>query len=235
MTSRSFTLRVLPLIVSSAAIAALWANPVPTVENLAQLLARMDQASTAFTGMTASLKQVDHTEILGENEQQTAIVKLKRAKAGIVGRLDFNDPNRRTVSLRDRTVQVFYPKSNTVQITDIGKFGQQLDQFLLLGFGTSGKDLQKNYSVKLLGPASVGQQPTTHIELTPRSKEALEYFKTAELWIAQGSTYPVQEKIHTNAQDYKLITYSDVKLNAPITDKELELQLPAGVKKIFTK
>jgi len=201
-------------------------------ETLSELMARMDRAAASFTGMTASLKQVEHTDILGENETQTGSVRLKRTGKEIVARVDFGAPNERVVGLRKRRVEVFVPKSNTVQIYDVGKFGQQIDQFLLLGFGTSGKDLQKNYTVTVVGPATVGDKKTTHVELIPKSKDALEYFKKAELWIATDSTFPVQEKIHKNAKDYILINYTDVKINAPLTDKELEVKLPAGVKKI---
>ncbi len=202
-------------------------------ETLNELLARMDTASASFTGMTANLKQLEHTEILGENETQTAVVRLKREKTGISARLDFAEPNRRIVRLNNSTVEVFVPKSKTVQIYDVGKFGQQLDQFILIGFGTSGKDLQHNFTLKLVGPATVGDRKVTHVELVPKSKEALDLFKRADLWIAQDSPYPVQEKIHKNGQDYILINYSDVKINPPLSDKELELKLPAGVKKIY--
>jgi outer membrane lipoprotein-sorting protein len=54
-----------------------------------------------------------------------------------------------------------------------------------------------------------------------------------ELWIAQGASHPVQEKIYKNAEDYILVSYSDVKVNSGLTDQELELRLPAGVKKVY--
>lgn len=202
-------------------------------ETLAELLTRMDQAAVGFTGMTANLKQVDHTEILGENETESAGVRLKHTRNGLVALLEFAEPNRRIVSLHERVVEVFIPKSKTVQIYDVGKFGQQLDQFILIGFGTSGKDLQHNFTLKLVGPSTVGDKKTTQIQLIPKTKEAADLFKSADLWIATDGVYPVQEKIHKNAQDYILINYTDVKLNAPLTDKELELKLPSGVKKIY--
>ena len=154
-------------------------------------------------------------------------------KGGLVGRLDFDEPNAHVVTLRERTVEVYVPKSNTVQVYDVGKFGQQFDQFLLIGFGTSGKDLQKNYTIRLIANDAIGDRKTTHIELVPKTKEALNYFKTAEWWMAQDATYPVQAKIHRNSQDYILINYSDVKLNAPLTDNELEVKLPKDVQKIY--
>lgn len=202
-------------------------------EALPELLARMDRAASSFTGMTAALKQVEHTDVLGENETQTATVRLSKGKKGLTARVDFDEPNARVVALRGRTVEVYVPKSGTVQVYDVGKLGQQFDRFLLLGFGLSGKELQKNYSVKLVGQESIGDRMTTHIEIVPKSKEALDYLKKAELWIAQDSTYPVQEKIHKNSKDYILITYTNVRLNERLADKDLELKLPAGVKKIY--
>ena len=224
MIARTFTLSFCLLLSAVTGRAA---------ETLSQLIARLDAASATFSGMTAQLKQLDHTEVLGENEVQTAGVKLKKTKAGVVARLDFNEPNVRVVHLKQRTVEVFVPKSNTVQIYDVGKFGQQFDQFLLLGFGISGKELQKSYSVKLLGQENVGGRPATHIELVPKAKEALEYMKRFELWIALDAAYPLQEKVHKNSTDYVLITYTDVKLNAPLADQDVELKLPAGVSKMY--
>lgn len=218
---------------SIAALSALVADPrAIAAESLKDVLARMDRSAGAFQSMTATLVQVSHTEVIDENETVNATVRLRRTKAGLTGRVDFTGPNRKIVSVQARKVRVFYPKSNLVELYDVGKYGNQLDQFLLLGFGTSGQELQRNYNVRLIGAETVAGRGTTHIELTPKSKQALDIFKKADLWIAQDADYPVQEKIHKNEQDYTLITYTDVKLNPPLSDKDLELVLPAGVKQV---
>lgn len=202
-------------------------------ESLQQVLARMDKSADSFHSMTANLTQLNHTEVINENETLNATVRMMKTKDGIAGRLDFAEPNRKIVSIRNRQLQVFYPKSNTVDLYDLGKYGEQLDQFLLLGFATSGKDLQRNYKVKLVGTPTVAGKVTSQLELTPKNEKAKETFEKAQLWLAQNESYPVQEKIDKNGQDYTLITYSDVKLNAPLSDKDLELQLPPGVKKVY--
>jgi outer membrane lipoprotein-sorting protein len=203
-----------------------------SAESLNDVLARMDRSSDTFQGMTAKLSQVNHTEVINENETVNATVKLHRSKTGLTGRVDFSGPNQKIVSVDARKVRVYYPKSNLVELYDVGKYGNQLDQFLLLGFGTSGQELKKNYQVRLIGSETIAGKPTTHLELTPKSKEAKDIFKKADLWLAQDADYPLQEKIHKNDQDYTLITYSDVKLNPALADKELELVLPPGVKQV---
>lgn len=200
--------------------------------SLNDVLARMDKRAQNFQSMTAQLTQLNHTEVINENETQSGSVRMKREKEGIVGRVDFTGPNAKIVSIRERQLQVFYPKSKVVEQYDVGKYGEQLDQFLLLGFSTSGKELQRNYKVRLVGDETVGGHPAFHLELVPKSKQALDIFKMAEVWLAEDANYPVQEKIHKNEQDYTLITYTDVKLNPPLSDKDLELNLPPGVKKV---
>ena len=202
-------------------------------ETLKELLARMDQSAATFQGMTAALSQVQHTAIIEDDERDAALVRLKKTKDGLHGYVEFAEPNRRIVGFQNRQLQVFYPKTNTVDIYDLGKHGSQLDQFLLLGFGTSGKDLEKNYTLRVAGTEVVDGVPATRLELEPKTKEYLDYMKKVELWIPPTVSYPVKEKIHKNAQDYILIRYSDVKINSGLTDKDLELHLPPGVKKNY--
>lgn len=208
------------------------ASPGAGAASLNEVLSRLDKTAESFQGMTATLTQVTHTEVINENETQTATVRMKRTKAGIVGRVDFTGVNNKFISIRERQIQVFYPKSNVVELYDVGKFGDQLDQFLLLGFSTSGKELQHNYKVRLIGSETVAGQPATHLQLSPKSKQAQDMFKTADVWLSADATHPIQEKIHKNDQDYTLITYTDVKLNPPLNEKDLDLVLPPGVKKI---
>lgn len=212
----------------------LLAAPATTTaaESLNAVLARMDKNAESFQGMTAELTQINHTEVIDENETQNATVRMKRTKAGIVGRVDFTGANSKILGIRDRQLQVFYPKSNVVELYDVGKFGEQLDQFLLLGFSTSGKQLQRDYKVRLIGTETVAGQNATHLELTPKTKQAQDIFKKADVWLAADATHPLKEKIHKNGQDYTLITYTGVKLNPSLSDKDLELVLPPGVKKV---
>ena len=68
-----------------------------------------------------------------------------------------------------------------------------------------------------------------HLQLVPKSAEALKILK-AELWMNQLTALPVQEKLLTSTTgDYQLVNYSSVKLNAPLSDKDVKLNPPKGV------
>ena len=220
------------LALAFCALSMVVALPKVAAESLNDVLARLDTSADSFQSMTGDLTQVTHTDVINENETQNAEVRLKRTRDGIVGRVDFGPPNKKTLGIRNRQVQVYYPKTNVVELYDVGKFGEQLDQFLLLGFGTSGKELQRNYKIKLIGTETINGRAATHLELTPRSKETRNIFQKADIWLGQDVNYPVKEIVHKNDQDYTLIMYTDVKLNTPLSEKDLELNLPPDVKKI---
>jgi len=202
-------------------------------DTLKDVLARMDRSAETFQSMTANLTQLQHNAIINEDERDSAAVRMKKEKGGLRGFVEFAEPNRRLIGFQSRQLQVYYPKTNTVNIYDLGKHGAQLDQFLLLGFGTSGKQLEKSYNMRVTGTEALNGKPVTRLELVPKTEEVKEYLKELELWIPTSASYPVQEKIHKNDQDYILIQYSDVKINPGLTDKDLELTLPAGVNKVY--
>jgi outer membrane lipoprotein-sorting protein len=202
-------------------------------DTLKEVLDRMDRSAETFQGMTANLTQLQHTAIINEDDRDSATVRMKKTKEGLRGFVEFAEPNRRLIGFENRELQVYYPKTNTVNIYDLGKHGAQLDQFLLLGFGTSGKQLEKTYNMRVTGAETLNGNPVTHVELLPKTAEVKEYLKKVELWIPSSASYPVQEKIDKNDQDYILIQYSDVKINPGLTDKDLALSLPAGVNKVY--
>ena len=77
---------------------------------------------------------------------------MKKVQAGEVqGRVDFTAPDRKTVTFEKRRIQEYLPKIKTLQVFDLAKHGEQLDKFLMIGFGTSGMELAKDYDVSVLG------------------------------------------------------------------------------------
>jgi outer membrane lipoprotein-sorting protein len=143
--------------------------------------------------------------------------------------LNLTGPGAKTVALDANTVKVFNPKANVVQVYDIGNKRTLVDQYLLLGFGASAADLNKAYNIKYVGQENVSGQPASEIELVPKSPEQLRQLSKVDLWISDKMGIPVQQKFWTgSAGDYKLVTYSNIKLNPSLSDKELQLKVPKG-------
>ena len=66
----------------------------------------------------------------------------------------------------------------------------------------------------------------------PKSAEVRKNLKKLELWIPESDGYPVQQKIYLAAGDYRLFTYTNVKMNPPLSDSDLRLRVPKDTKRV---
>ena len=108
-----------------------------------------------------------------------------------------------------------------------------VDQFVLLGFGTTGKDLQKAYNLKFVKDETVAEQKCSRIELDPKDSKVKKQYSKFELCIADPGGYPVLQKLIEPSGNYTSITYSDIKLNPDLRPEAMNLNLPAGVKREY--
>ena len=221
---------LLPYIATSACAVVLFASGA-MAGPLDELLARMDATAASFKGMTAKIRRVSHTEVINEDNIDSGAVTLRRSKPREVQMLvEFTEPEPKSVAFQGRKLEIYFPKILTVQEYDLGKSRALVEQFLLLGFGSTGKDLAANYTMKSLGEETVAGRKANRLELIPKSAEALQHLKKVELWIAAEGGYPSQQKFFLAGGDYTLVTYTDVSLNPPLSDAALRLKLPRGVK-----
>jgi outer membrane lipoprotein-sorting protein len=222
------------MIIKPSALILLAAALPVSAETAPDVLARMDGEAPTFHQITAKLKKTEFTEVLNDTTVETGNMWLRRTKGGLVMRTEFTTPkNQRSVGVEGNKAEIYYPNINTVQIYNLGKFGSLVDQFLVLGFGSSGKDIEKNYTVTFGGEETVGGQKTSQLELIPRSEKVRGQFDRIELWIPLKAGHPVQQRLNQPNGNYYLFTYTDIKLNPGLPAADFRLKLPDGAKKEY--
>ena len=199
--------------------------------SLESVFRRMDQASTRFKGLKANMRKLSHTAVINEDNVETGTIVVKAARPHELRILmDFEQPDRKRVKIDGTRVEVYYPKTNTVQEIDLGKnHRSQVEQFLRLGFGSSSQDLLSAYSVQPGGPETVAGEAATRIVLVPKSKELLAQFPKFELWISDQTGISIQQKMYQPGGDYSMATYANMQVNPNLPDSAVSLNLPKGV------
>ena len=203
-----------------------------TAEPLPDVLARMDRAAADFHSLSAKMKRVQYTAVLSDTSEMEGELRLRRTKSGTQGIVEFQQPDQRTVFINGKQVQIYYPKAKTVEIYDASKYTTNMDQILLLGFGTSAAELKKSYDIKDGGVQKINGADTTRIELTPRSDEMKKLITKIELWIPEGQSNPVRAKFSEPSKNYELVDYSDIKVNPALPDSAFAFKVPPNVKRI---
>ena len=201
-------------------------------QSVEAVLARMDKAAPSFHAMTANVKMTTHTAIINDTNVESGTFRMQRLKGQEVRAvLDFSgQSDARQIGFLGRIVRIYYPKLNSYQDYDLGKNTDVLNQFLLLGFGSPGKDLASSYDITDAGQEKVNGRDTNKLILVPKSAEVAKRLSKIEMWILDDAAYPVQQQFYEPSGNFRIITYTNINLKPPIKGK-LELKLPPGVKK----
>lgn len=205
-----------------------------SAEPLEAVLARLDKAAAEFRDLTAEFSRTNYTAVLNETTQESGKLWIRRAgNRNRLMRVEFDGLNPRSLSFDGAQGQIFYPKIQTVQIYDLGKHRSLVDQFLLLGFGTAGREMARSYHLRVAGEATVAERKSTRLELAPKAGEVAQYVVSVELAIPEDAGYPLQQRFALPGGDWVRVVYSAVRWNPNLPEALFRLNLPKGVKREY--
>ncbi len=200
-------------------------------DTLDAILARMDRAAKDFQSVSADFSQVDYNAVLKDKSSPVhGVLQIKRNKGAVSAILIFEKPDEHTILIKGGKAFMYYPMAKHEDVYPVGKYGALVDQYVLLAFGTSGAELHKNFEVKLGGTETVAGKPATRLELVPTGTESKKVIAKVELWIPDGQTSAIQEKVTKDSDDYYLVSYSNINLKAHLDDSIFNLNVPPGTK-----
>jgi outer membrane lipoprotein-sorting protein len=199
------------------------ADPLPGV------LAKMDAVAVNFKGAKANLKRLTYNAVVDKTRESSGTMVLKRPSAHDVRALiDLADEPK--VYIGQGVADVYYPNTNVIQERKIGKYQTLFEQFYLLAFGGSGKDLVANYDVTYVGSETIGSEKTSHLELIPKSAEVKKNYAKIELWLTEAKATASQLRLTQTSGDTTTFVYTNVVVNPRISDSDLKLKTKKGVK-----
>ena len=144
---------------------------------------------------------------------------------------DITDPDQKYVLFNGSKVQVYQPKIEQVTIYNTGKNREEVESFLVLGFGGRGHDLLKSFDLKYLGNEKVGDLDTAKLGLVPKAANVRNNVDHIVLWIDPARGISVQQQFFFGSSgDYRLAKYSDIKINERIPDSAFKLKTTGRTK-----
>lgn len=193
-------------------------------QSTAEIFSRLDQAARSFTGATANIRVTTHTEAIHTDDVQIGTVAVKRYSPHELRFLiNFTGEDAQGIALHGDALQIYYPKLDVVREYNIGKYKDLAQKLTLLGFGMAGRELAADYEVSDLGSERIESQDSMHLQLTPKAAEVLKQLIRVDLWISLRTNCPVQQKFYMKDGNYRLVTYSDVKVVPHLPNSALDL------------
>jgi outer membrane lipoprotein-sorting protein len=199
---------------------------------LERVLAAMDKTAAEFRSAEADFVWDQYQKVVDEHDLQKGKVYFRRQGHEIQMAADITEPAKKYVLFSGGRVQVYQPVISQVTEYNVAKNRQELESFLVLGFGGSGHDLLKQYDVKYLGTEQVDGVNAEKLQLIPKSVKVRNNVERILLWIDPARGVSVRQQFFEPSGDYRLSKYSNIQLNAKIPDNVFKLKTDAKTKVI---
>ncbi len=195
--------------------------PTPTLEGV---LKTMDTAAANFQSAQADFVWNQYQKVVDETDTQKGTIYYRRAGKNIEMMAEIKEPDKKFVLYKDGKVQIYQPKIEQVMQYSAGGNQNEVESFMVLGFGGSGQDLARAYDVTLQGEETINGVSAAKLQLIPKSEKVRNYFTKILLWIDLDRGISVQQQFMQPQGDYRLTNYSSIRIPAKIGSDVFQLK-----------
>src|ERR1700680_863478 len=166
-----------------------------TLENV---LNQLDTQAATFHSLTADLERTKVTVVVNDKSTESGQISVRSDDKM---RIEVTQPDARTILRDGDNFYIYNPKVHRVEEYNLGKKKSVVDQFLLLGFGTSGSSLKDSYAITLQGEETLDNRKVLLLELLPKTDEVRKQLSKIQLWLDESTCLPVQQQFFETGSD----------------------------------
>jgi len=200
------------------------AATIAAAQNLESVLASMDKTAATFRSAQCDFVWDQYQKVVGEHDYQQGAMYFRRQGSDVQMAANITSPAKKYVLFAGDLVSVYQPSIDQVTEYNPGKNKAEVESYMVLGFGGSGRDLEKSFDVKFAGMEQVQNTNAAKLELTPKSQRVKSMFSTITLWIDPARGVSVQQQFLEPSGDYRLAKYSNIQLNQKIPGDVFKLK-----------
>lgn len=190
-------------------------------QRLQTVLQQMDAASGRFQSAEADLRKEVFTKVVNDTEEQKGEIYFQRKGGSVQMGMKLTTPPQQVVEYKDGVVRVYNPGTNHVDtITASGANKSRFETFLTLGFGGSGKDLEKAWTIDDQGPEQIsdGQKSvaTEKLDLVSKDPNVLKNVSHVTIWVDPTRSVSLKQVLYFPNGDTQTAFYTNIRLNQKI-------------------
>ncbi|MGD0445177.1 MAG: outer membrane lipoprotein-sorting protein [Edaphobacter sp.] len=221
--SRISAQRIAVSLVCSALVLAitpvsLFAQPKPG--HLDEVLRQMDEASKKFQSAETDFRWDFYEKVVKETTTQTGAIYFKKDGSSTVMGAKIVTPAITFLDFRNGILRLFAPGQNHQTIINGTKNKAQLESFLTVGFGGSGKDLANAWTIADLGDETIDGVKTAKLDLVAKDPAVRSNFTHMTIWVDPVRGLDLKQSLYMPSGDYRTAVYSNIKYNQKKLDEK---------------
>jgi len=200
---------------------------------LEAVLSQMDAAAAQFRTADADFVWDQYQKVINETDTQKGKIYFRRTGKGDTQMsLNVTSPEQKNVLFADGKLRMYQPKIDQVNEYDVGKNRDEVETFLVLGFGGRGHELQQQFEVKYEGIEPINGVQTAKLALTPKAAKVRNMFDRIIIWEDAQKGISLKQQAFEPSGDYRIATYSNIKVNSKVPDDAFKLHTSGHTKTV---
>jgi len=202
-------------------------------DDLANVLSKLDAASATFKSAQADVNWDNvQTAPIEETDKQVGTVVFERNNGQTRMALHITTFNGKPVPKEmvyaGGLFKLYEPLQKQMQVFKAGANSNQINSMLTVGFGGSGKDLQKSWTVTYVSTEQVEGKQAAKLELTPLDPGMKNNFPKLWLWINMENGIALKQQRFDTTGNYNIVTYRNIRLNGSVPSNAFEIKTAPG-------
>jgi outer membrane lipoprotein-sorting protein len=206
------------LLLSAVAIIPAAAQPKPG--NLDAVLHQLDESAAKFRSAEADVRKDFYERVVRQTTTTTGSIFFKRENGKTTMGAKFLPPSARFIEYREGFLRIYDPGTNHLTIVSTKDNQAQAESFLTLGFGGSGTDLAKAWTISDLGTETISDGdkmvPTSKLDLVSKNQSVRNMFTHIIIWVDLTRGIALKQQFFTPSEDQQISTYTNIRYNQPI-------------------
>lgn len=205
--------------------ASSFAQPKP---DLNTVLHQMDEASTKFKSAEADFRWDMYERVVQETTTQNGTIYFLKNGSSLQMGAKINPPAAKVLEYKNGSLQMFEPGADHLTILSAGNNKAQYESFLTLGFGGSGSDLAKAWTITDLGtePINDGSKmvTTTKLDLVSKDPNVRNMFTHITIWVDPARGISLKQQFFTPSEDQRTTYFTNIRYNQSVNTRPFAIK-----------
>jgi outer membrane lipoprotein-sorting protein len=217
---------VASLIFSSVTLGPVTLSAVaqPKAGHLDEVLRQMDAASLKFQSAEANFQWDLYEKVVQQTTTQKGTIYFKKEAGKTVMGARVTSPSTKILEYRNGVLTLFDPGTDHETIITPKGNQAQMESFLTLGFGGSGREMAKAWTISDLGDEVVNGVQTAKLDLVPKDPAVRNNCTHMTIWVDPVRGVMLKQSFYMPSDDYRTAVFSDIKYNQIVDTKSYQIK-----------
>ena len=188
-----------------------------TQGSLDSVLRQMDAASARFRSAEADFKWDLYQRVVRETTTQTGTIYFLKNGGALQMGARVAPPEAKTLEYKAGVLALFDPSQNHITYLSAGANQATYESFLTLGFGGSGRDLEKTWNITDQGSEQMNDGTATvkveKLDMVSKDPAARNTFSHVTIWVDPIRGISLKQVFYMPSEDVRTAVYTHIRYN----------------------